>query len=485
MRAANGIATLLLFIGLAGTIAAPILGEDAAVELGVEEFGGQKPQNADSAQLAPVSGTPEGIPGKAQHEGGNVASDKKVSTATDSSAGAANDSHAKENKDSSSMTSDSGKSSNKHSKEQSGKHANAHSGKDTATQDDNKQNNAKGKDAGTAANKSDKSESKDSSKDIHAKSGHDRSGAKDSTDKRTAPKQGHGENAAASNAPSETAAPVQTPGQVLEHEQNSLKKDARRAAGIKPTELREGYDEAQGDDHSETAKQPHVAKQPIVVPRDGQDDNSPMPQMPRTYPFSPREPHPDDDLDKNDPDPYKQRGTYTKEMKKMDKQLAWERANPVTENGQTRPWDDLNDFKDPNNKVATAKRIAQNIYHLTERQVAKKAEVEAFNQKLRKIKTGFRQSAKFLKSIIKASKREDQEDRRKERASQARAAEEKSNPSKAIKNRIISDLRKEDDALEAKLPTEPAPWAVQEVLKSAHVPGMKKPQNAAQATSSP
>merc|ERR1711939_765584 len=315
MRVAS-VAGLLLLMGVASTIAAPILGEDAAAELGVEDFGA-----ADTAQLAPESGAPDGV----SADSGKGKSAKGASVASDKD-------HAAASGDSSATKAVSGNGAGKDSAKDSS--ASDNTAKETTAKDD-----VKTKDDTTA-------------KDATAKdnAGQD-AAAKHSSDKDTTKQAGKG-GSAKDNSSSSTSA-------------DSTRKDVRE--GLTPED-----DEADNSQH--TKKKPFVAKQPIVVPKDAKGDNSPMPRMPKTYPFSRREDSPEDALDQNDPDPYKQRGTYTKEMKEMDEHLAWERANPVKENGETRPWDDLNDFKDANDKVEKAKQIANSIYDLTKRKVAKKAE---------------------------------------------------------------------------------------------------------------
>merc|ERR1711939_375552 len=455
MRVAS-VAGLLLLMGVASTIAAPILGEDAAAELGVEDFGA-----ADTAQLAPESGAPDGV----SADSGKGKSAKGASVASEKD-------HAAASGDSSATKAVSGNGAGKDSAKDSS--ASDNTAKETTAKDDVKtKDDTTAKDAtakdnagqdAAAKHSSDKDTTKQAGKDAKPKE----SSSTNDTTRKDAGKASTSGNGTGKDSAKDTAQAGKG-GSAKDNSSSSTSADSTRK------DVREGLtpEDDEADNSQHTKKKPFVAKQPIVVPKDAKDDNSPMPRMPKTYPFSRREDSPEDALDQNDPDPYKQRGTYTKEMKEMDEHLAWERANPVKENGETRPWDDLNDFKDANDKVEKAKQIANSIYDLTKRKVAKKAETEALDQKLKEIKRNFHQSTQFLKRVIKKSKEEDHEDRKEGRENQRRATEEKSKPSKAIKNRLISELQKEDDELVAKLPTEPAPWAVQAVLKSVEVPGKK------------
>merc|ERR1712185_355970 len=105
---------------------------------------------------------------------------------------------------------------------------------------------------------------------------------------------------------------------------------------------------------------------------------------------------PEDKRDRLDPDPFKQRGTYTKDMKAQDDHYKWANKNPVTESGVKRPWDEIRDFKDPKKKVERAKKIARDIYHLIHKPIAKKVEETAEERKIRLMKEKFERSTQFL-----------------------------------------------------------------------------------------
>merc|ERR1719446_107747 len=191
-----------------------------------------------------------------------------------------------------------------------------------------------------------------------------------------------------------------------------------------------------------------------------------MPEMPTTYPFRNKQEDPDDAYHGNDEDPFKQRGTYTKEMKAHDQHMAWEDTHPVIENGEKRPWDDLNDFKAAKDKVERAKKIAQDIYEYAHKKIAPKAEKTAMKQSIREMKSSYRKSIEFMQRVRKKAKADDRRTKRLMRKEESRARQEQQQPKKTMGNKMISDMRAEDDAVVKSLDhQQPAAWAIDSVMK--------------------
>merc|ERR1712100_65034 len=211
------------------------------------------------------------------------------------------------------------------------------------------------------------------------------------------------------------------------------------------------------------------------IPKDANDDQLPIPKMPTEPPFSPKEATEDDALDAKDPDPYKQRGTYTPDIKAHEQHQAWMLAHPVTENGETRPWDDLNDFENPDHKVARAKQIADDIFELTEQQVAKETAATQLKSKLKAIKKTFKKTNTFMKRIVKASKAADNEESIASQKRQQEAEHAKTDPKVSMQQKIEETMTKEDEELEHKVDNqEPAQWALDIVNKEGLPDGKKK-----------
>jgi len=236
----------------------------------------------------------------------------------------------------------------------------------------------------------------------------------------------------------------------------ALEKDALIAAGVKPAELKETYD----DEEEEGKEQPSttggtVATNGNVAPL---PEDAPMPKMPNQPPFEARteEPHAGND-------PYQQRGTYTPELKAHDAHMKWEDKNPVKEHGRLRPWDDLNDFKKSDQKMETAKKIADDIFSLTERQIAAKTQKTQLKNNLKDIQRKFKKSRKFLKRIYAKSKLSDIRERISDKHFDQRVKKEAKNPKLAKKNRVMDEMKQEDDALIKSLPAVPTPQAINEM----------------------
>merc|ERR1711998_282144 len=141
----------------------------------------------------------------------------------------------------------------------------------------------------------------------------------------------------------------------------------------------------------------------------------------------------EDKRDRLDPDPFKQRGTYTKDMKAKDER---------------------------------AKKIARDIYHLIHRPIAKKVEETAEERSIRLMKEKFGRSSRFLTRILKANRRKDRRDKKRTRVRNKRLRKEKRKPKLAFKHRIQNSMDKADRKLEKKLKSmKPEPWAVKQAMK--------------------
>merc|ERR1719424_1559236 len=192
-----------------------------------------------------------------------------------------------------------------------------------------------------------------------------------------------------------------------------------------------------------------------------------MAKMPNDPPFQNKEGS-EDPRDEKDPDPYKQRGTYTKEIMDHESQIKWEDANPVKENGEVRPWDDLNDFKDPKAKVDRAKKIADNIFELTQRKVSSLSAKHQTRTDVRDIKKKFKKSIRFMKRVVKESRRKDRQDRKESKEFDKRMrALKKSKPGSTQSSyaNMMDKMEQEDSAVIkplSKIDT-PAQWALDEV----------------------
>merc|ERR1740130_458795 len=110
-------------------------------------------------------------------------------------------------------------------------------------------------------------------------------------------------------------------------------------------------------------REPAVAKQPVILAK--KEDPSEIPKMPTTYPFSPK--HDDNEHKEDDP---QQKTENIAVQKHLDVQDYTDK-HPVVEGGEQRPWDPLNDFLDPADKVAATKRITDNIDQMATRPVKK------------------------------------------------------------------------------------------------------------------
>jgi len=182
----------------------------------------------------------------------------------------------------------------------------------------------------------------------------------------------------------------------------------------------------------------------------------------------------EDKRDRLDPDPFKQRGTYTKDMKAQDDHYKWANKNPVTESGVKRPWDEIRDFKDPKAKVERAKKIARDIYHLIHRPIAKKVEETAEERSIRLMKEKFGRSTRFLNRILKANRRKDRKSKKRSKARNKRLRKEKRKPKLAFKHKIRNTMDEQDRALSKKLDKmKPAAWAMKKALEEG------KPKNSA------
>jgi len=174
----------------------------------------------------------------------------------------------------------------------------------------------------------------------------------------------------------------------------------------------------------------------------------------------------EDKRDRLDPDPFKQRGTYTKDMKSQDDHYKWANKNPVTESGVKRPWDEIRDFKDPKSKVDRAKKIAHDIYHMIHRPIAKQVEETAEERSIRLMKEKFGRSTRFLNRILKANRKKDRKSKNRSRARNKRLRKEKSKPKLAFKHKIRNTMDEQDRALSKKISKmKPEAWATKKVLE--------------------
>merc|ERR1711959_195708 len=190
------------------------------------------------------------------------------------------------------------------------------------------------------------------------------------------------------------------------------------------------------------------------------------------------------DRDKKDSkDPYKQRRTYTKAMKKYEARSKWERAHPVVRNGQKRKFDALNDFKNPSNERKRAAKIAKDIYKIIKKPVAKKATLSAVDRSVLRIKERGRKDAAKLKRIRKAIIRRDKREKKRQRKDDSRLTKEKRKPKLAIKHRIEKVMSDEDKKLE-KDPRKASPEAIAAAERSAQ-PVRKKAYGASYRSAPP
>lgn len=152
--------------------------------------------------------------------------------------------------------------------------------------------------------------------------------------------------------------------------------------------------------------------------------------------------------DKIKNDPYKQRGTYNKDMKKNEKAQRWANRNTQKVKGVVKKYDPLNDFKSAKDQKKRALKIAKDIFNIIHKPVAKKAEKAAEKRAISSITKKGKKDANFLHRIIVKSKKRDRRENKHQRKDNERMAKEKRKPKKAIKNRILSGMAKEDKKLE-------------------------------------
>merc|ERR1711959_804603 len=186
---------------------------------------------------------------------------------------------------------------------------------------------------------------------------------------------------------------------------------------------------------------------------------------------------------KDSKDPYKQRKTYTKAMKKYEKRTKWEKEHPVVRNGKKRKFDPLNDFKNPSNERKRAAKIAKDIYRIIKKPVAKKATLSAVDRSVLRIKERGRKDAAKLKRIRKAIIRRDKREKTRQRKDDSRLTKEKRKPKLAIKHRIEKVMSDEDKKLE-KDPRKASPEAIAAVERSAQ-PVRKKAYGASYRSEPP
>merc|ERR1711990_823329 len=175
---------------------------------------------------------------------------------------------------------------------------------------------------------------------------------------------------------------------------------------------------------------------------------------------------------KDSKDPYKQRKTYTKAMKKYEKRTKWEKEHPVVRNGKKRKFDPLNDFKNPSNERKRAAKIAKDIYKIIKKPIAKKETLSAVDRSVLRIKRRGKKDAAYLKRIRKAIIRRDKREKTRQRKDDSRLRKEKRNPKLAVKHRIGKVMSDEDKKLE-KDPPRASAAAIASVKRSAK-PARKK-----------
>jgi len=144
-------------------------------------------------------------------------------------------------------------------------------------------------------------------------------------------------------------------------------------------------------------------------------------------------------------DPFKEMGTYTKAMFKHDQNVRWHLDHPKKKNGVKRPYDDLNDFRNPEDKRKRAQKIAKDIYKIIKKPIAKRVQKEKEKREEYAITRKGKKDAAFLHRILVKSKRRDTKERRKDRKQRARMAKEKKRPKLALKNKFNAMMRKEDE----------------------------------------
>jgi len=150
----------------------------------------------------------------------------------------------------------------------------------------------------------------------------------------------------------------------------------------------------------------------------------------------------------NDPDPFKQAGTFTKELRAHERNM---RKDPKREMS-------LNVFKSTNAKKARAMLIAKRIHKLIhgEPETPTQTTVRLIRQKGEK-------DAEFLHRIVKANKIEAADDEKKASQRKKQGQKEKQNPKSAFTLKIEEKLNKEDKKFVTSNNTQPAPWALAKV----------------------
>jgi len=221
------------------------------------------------------------------------------------------------------------------------------------------------------------------------------------------------------------------------------------------------------DESHETKSESSSDSSADDIPED-KDDKTPIPSLTSIPGYRPT---PEDKRDAKDPDPYKQRGTFTKEMANYDDHLKWAQKNKVEEGGVKRHWDEIIDFQDPKEKIDRAKKIANDIYQLVHRPVAKKVEETAEERAIRLIKERGQRSAAFLNRILRKNQSADRKDKKRVRSRRKRDRKERKDPKLAIKHRIHAALANEDRKLVKSLKKTPEQWAIDEAEKDGAIQG--------------
>merc|ERR1712146_584247 len=120
-------------------------------------------------------------------------------------------------------------------------------------------------------------------------------------------------------------------------------------------------------------------------------------------------------------------------MKAFEAHEAWVDAHPVKQNGELRRWDEVNDFTHPEDKVARAKKIAHDIFKMTQKTAAETAADARFRVNLRRINRHFARSQKFMQRIVKKAKAEGLADRKENRRFDRRMRRAARNPKAAAR----------------------------------------------------
>jgi len=190
---------------------------------------------------------------------------------------------------------------------------------------------------------------------------------------------------------------------------------------------------------------------------------------------------PKDKQDESDGDHlYKQRGTYTEALKQMD--ARYKELDAMAK----KHWDYLNDFKDPNAKVAKAKKIADDIFNIVDRPIKKRVIKTEEAARIKALRDKGLKDAAYLKRIIKRSLARDRRSKARSQKRKDLAAKLKANPKIAPMQTFLSQMAAEDKALTDGLKKmAPDAATVEEAKEDGKKEGQRKPVVAEKKAAAP